>query len=285
VTDDLIEAPESSAVRVALWRAMHLHVDALPHVFEDEIGLALVAPEDDWRRRPDMDPSATRGFRAAIIARARFVDDFVVEAASYGVAQYIILGAGLDTFAQRRSDLELGLRVFEIDEPGPQAWKRRRLMDLGLGIPEWLSFVPLDFEVSSSWTAQLVAAGFDQSQRAVVSSTGVAMYLTREATLASLRELARLAPGSTLAMTFLLPIHLLAEIDRPALEATEQRARQAGTPFLGYYTPEEMVAMALGAGFAHAQHISGVSLAEMYFSDRSDGLWPSTGEDFLIATT
>jgi O-methyltransferase involved in polyketide biosynthesis len=95
-------APENTAVRVALWRAMHVQVDSTPHVLEDEIGLKLVAPYDDWRSRPDMDPQFTQLFRASIVARARFIEDLVVEQAGRGVSQYVILGAGLDTFAQRR---------------------------------------------------------------------------------------------------------------------------------------------------------------------------------------
>ena len=285
MADDQVEAPESSAVRVALWRALHVQVDAPPHLLEDEVGLELVAPEEGWRSRPDMEPSATSGFRAAIVARARFLEDLLAEAAGRGVAQYVILGAGLDTFAQRRPELASRFRVFEVDEPGPQSWKRRRLVELGFGIPDWLSFVPIDFEVGGDWLEQLTSSGLDRSSSAVVSSTGVAMYLTRAATMATLGALAGLAPGSTLAMTFLLPIHLLDEVDRPALLATQRRARQSGTPFLGYYEPEEMVAMAREAGFAEVRHVSGASLAARYFSGRRDGLRPSTGEDFLLATT
>ena len=92
--------PDSTAVRVALWRALHVQVDPLPHVLEDAIGLQLAAPEEGWRRRPDMDPHFTRLFRASIVARARFIDDLVTEQVSRGVGQYVILGAGLDTFAR-----------------------------------------------------------------------------------------------------------------------------------------------------------------------------------------
>lgn len=100
--------PDSTAVRVALWRAMHVQVDPPPHVFEDEIGLKLTAPPDGWRSRPDMSPF-TRPFRASILARARFIEDLVAEQAACGVRQYVILGAGLDTFAQRRQDLTSSL--------------------------------------------------------------------------------------------------------------------------------------------------------------------------------
>src|SRR5438270_10233017 len=198
-------APESTAVRVALWRAMHVQVDPPPHVLEDEIGLKLVAPGDGWRDRPDMDPQATRLFRASIVARARFIEDLVVEQADRGVSQYVILGAGLDSFAQRRPEIASRLKVFEVDQPGPQAWKRRRLIELGFGIPEWLRLVPVDFEAGGSWWERLAASGFAASRPAVVASTGVSMYLSKDAIAATLRQIAALAPGSTLAMTFLLP--------------------------------------------------------------------------------
>src|SRR5271168_3942914 len=133
--DERTAAPDSSAVRVALWRAMHVQVDPAPHVLEDEIGLRLVAPDDGWGRRPDMDPIASRPFRASVVARARFIEDLVVEQAGLGVKQYVILGAGLDTFAQRRPEIASGMRIFEVDQPGPQAWKRRRLRESGLGVP------------------------------------------------------------------------------------------------------------------------------------------------------
>src|SRR2546425_3620155 len=138
-----IAAPDSTAVRVALWRALHVEVDSPPHVLEDEVGLKLAAPDDGWRSRPDMSPF-TRPFRASIVARARFIEDLVAEQAARGVGQYVILGAGLDTFAQRRPELASRLLVFEIDRPGPQAWKRQRLIDLDLGIPSFLRLLPGD---------------------------------------------------------------------------------------------------------------------------------------------
>ena len=279
------EAPESSAVRVALWRALHVQVDAAPHVLEDEVGLRLVAPEEDWRGRPDMDPETTRGFRASIIARARFIEDLIGEPADAGVEQYVLLGAGLDTFAQRRPEVASRLRVFEVDQPGPQAWKRRRLVDCGFGIPDWLRFVPVNFESAPSWWDQLAAAGFDPNRPAVVASTGVSMYISKEATAATLRQIATLAAGSTLAMTFLLQTELVDQQDRPGLEMSSKGARSSGTPFVSFYTPEEIVAMAGEAGFKGVQHVSGRTLAERYFSNRTDGLRPSTGEDVLVATT
>jgi methyltransferase (TIGR00027 family) len=284
VTEEQIAAPDSTAVRVALWRAMHVQVDALPHVLEDEVGLRLAAPDDGWRGRGDMDPVFTSGFRAAIVARARFIEDLVADQADQGVGQYILLGAGLDTFAQRRPEIASRIKVFEVDRPGPQTWKRQRLIDLGFDIPEWLKFVPVDFE-AGSWWQELAKAGFDAAQPAVVASTGVTMYLTREANAVALRQIASFAPGSTLAMTFLLPLELLVEADRPGLQMAENGARASGTPFLSFYDPLEMLALARQAGFRDARHVPLSELAERYFSGRTDGFRPSSGEDLLMATT
>jgi methyltransferase (TIGR00027 family) len=278
------EEPESTAARVALWRAMHTLVDAPPHVIEDEIGLQLLDPGPAWRSRGDMDPAGTLGFRAAIVARARFIEDLVAEQAGRGVAQYVLLGAGLDTFAQRRPELASRMRVFEVDQPGAQAWKRRRLLELGYGIPDWLRLVPVDFE-ADVWWQQLVAAGFDPARPAVVASTGVTMYLSEEATAGALRQLAGLGPDSTLAMTFLLPPDLLEVTDRAGLQTSKEGAQASGTPFVSFYSPERMLALAREAGFRVVRHVSGSSLADRYFADRTDGLRPSSGEDFLIATT
>jgi methyltransferase (TIGR00027 family) len=280
--DAMKEGPESSAVRVALWRALHVEIDPPPHVLEDGVGLRLLAPDDSWRGRQDMDPRATRGYRAGIVARARLIEDLLAEQASQGVSQYVILGAGLDSFAQRRPELASRMQVFEADRPSPQAWKRRRLIELGYGVPDWLHLVPVDFE--GAWWDQLVSAGFDVRRRAVVASTGVAMYLTREANLATLLQIATLAPGSTLAMSFMLPLDLIDSAERQQLESVQKGARAAGTPFLSSFAPTEMLALARQAGFAQAEYVSASDLTERYFRGRADGLGPSSGEAILVAT-
>jgi methyltransferase (TIGR00027 family) len=263
-----------------------MEVDPPPHVIEDPIGLRIAAPEEGWRQRPDMNPQWTSAFRASIVARARFIEDLVVEQADRGVGQYVILGAGLDTFAQRRAEIASRLRVFEVDTPGPQAWKRQRLIDLGYGIPEWLRLVPVDFEAGDSWWQKLAAAGFDASKPAVVVSTGVSMYLTKDANAATLRQVAALAQGSTFAMTFLLPLELADAAIRPGLERAVQGARASGTPFISFFTPEEMLAMGREAGFREVRHVSAATLTRRYFAGRTDGLRPpDNAEELLVATT
>ncbi len=278
-------APDSTAARVALWRALHVEIDPPPHVLEDEIGLRLLAPDPGWHRRGDMDPQFTKAFRAAIVARARFIEDLVVEQAGRGLSQYVILGAGLDSFAQRRPEIASRLKVFEIDRPDPQAWKRQRLIELGYGVPDWLRFVPVDFEAGGSWRDGLVTAGFDAGKPAIIVSTGVSMYLTRDANAATLRQVAALAPGSTLAMTFLLPLELADPEIRPGLAMAEKGARASGTPFLSFFTPPEMVALAREAGFRDARHVSAADLTRRYFAARTDGLRPpNNAEELLVAT-
>lgn len=284
--DARIAAADSTAVRVALWRAMHVQVDPPPHVFVDEIGLRLAAPDDDWRRRPDMDPHGTSPFRASILARARFIEDLVVEQAGHGVGQYVILGAGLDTFAQRRPEIASHMLVFEVDRPGPQTWKRQRLIELGFGVPDWLRLAPVDFEAGDDWWQRLASAGFDAARPAVVASTGVSMYLTRDAIAATLRQAAALAPGSTFAMTFLLPLEFADPDVRPWLERAEKGARASGTPFLSFFTPSEMLTLAREAGFREVQHVSAATLTRRYFAGRTDGLRPpNNAEELLVAAT
>jgi methyltransferase (TIGR00027 family) len=279
-------APDSTAARVALWRALHVETDSPPHVLEDTIGLKLLAPDEDWRSRGDMNPQFTRPFRASIVARARFIEDLVAEQAGRGVTQYVILGAGLDTFAQRRPEIASRLTVFEVDPPGPQAWKRQRLIELGFGVPDWLRFVPVDFEAGGSWRDELVSAGFDDSKPAIVVSTGVSMYLSKEANTATLREVAALASGSTLAMTFLLPLELADPDVRPGLEMAEKGARASGTPFLSFFAPPDVLTLAHDAGFKEAQHVSAADLTQRYFAGRADGLRPpNNAEELLVAHT
>lgn len=279
-------APEPTAARVALWRALHLEADAAPPVLADDIGLKLLDPPDDWRERGDMDPTFTRPFRASIVARARFIEDLVIEQVRRGVSQYVILGAGLDSFAQRYASLASSLTIFEVDRPGPQRWKHDRLIALGYGVQDWLRFVPVDFEAGQSWREALLRHDFDASRPAVIVSTGVSMYLSREANAATLREVSSFAPGSTLAMTFLLPLEMADPDIRPGLEMAEKGARASGTPFISFFTPDAMMAFALENGFHDARHISAAALTERYFANRTDGLHPPrNAEELLIATT
>jgi methyltransferase (TIGR00027 family) len=277
--------PDSTAARVALWRALHVEIDAPPPVLDDFVGLKLLAPDTGWRDRPDMHPEGTKPFRASIVARARFIEDLVIDRAAQGVGQYVLLGAGLDSFAQRRPEIASRLTTFEIDQPGPQAWKRQRLIELGFGVPERLRLVPVDFEAKASWWDRLVGAGFDAGKPAVVTSTGVSMYLTTEAIMATLRQMAGLAAGSTFVMSFLLPLEMADPEIRPALEMAEKGARASGTPFISYFTPAAMMNLARAAGFRDVAHVSAEMLGQRYFACRSDGLYPARNAEELLVVS
>lgn len=277
-----ISAPDSTAVRTALWRALHLEIDAPPPVLDDTIGLRLADPDPDWRSRGDMHPDGTRAFRASIVARARYLDDLVIDRAAAGVGQYVILGAGLDSFAQRHPDV--AVRIFEVDQPGTQDWKRRRLAEIGYPPGENLQFVPVDFESGEAFPDALRASGFDVDQPAVLSSMGVSMYLTKEATETTLRQVAQLASGSVLAMTFMLPVDLVDAAERPMQESIEAAAAGSGTPFISHYAPAEMVEMCRAAGFSEADHVGPADLTARYFASRTDGLRPPTAEQLIVAT-
>jgi methyltransferase (TIGR00027 family) len=275
--------PDQTAVRVALWRALHVELDGSPHVLDDTVGRTLAEPESGWRERGDMHPIGTSGFRAWIVARARFVEDLVVEEFGRGLEQYVMLGAGLDTFAQRRPDIASRLTVFEVDQPEASAWKRERLVEAGYGIPNWLRLVPVDFERTDGW-AELSEAGFDRTKPAIVVSAGVSMYLTKEANAETLRQIAALAPGSVFATTFQLPEEFVDEQDREGRGFAIRGAAASGTPFISFYSPAEILAAAHEAGFRDVRHVSSRELTERYFSGRQDGLRPSSGEDLLVAT-
>jgi methyltransferase (TIGR00027 family) len=283
---DMKAEPDSTAIRVALWRAMHVELDASPPVLNDVVGLELVAPPEDWRNRPDMHPEGTRPFRASIVARARFIEDLVTAELERNVQQYVLLGAGLDTFAQRRPDIASQLQIFEVDRPGPQLWKQQRLIELGFRIPDGMHFVAVDFEAGESWLQKLVANGFHHLSPAILAATGLSMYLSREAIAAMLREAASLAPGSSFAMSFLLPLEHTDPELRPSMERAAAGARTSGTPFISFFTPDDMLALAREAGFRQVRHISAEALTELYFADRTDGLRPPrNAEELLLATT
>jgi methyltransferase (TIGR00027 family) len=273
--------PDNTAVRTALWRALHVQLDAEPHILDDEMGLKLIAPSDNWQERPDM--KFTKRLRASIVARARFIEDLIIEQSKQGINQYVILGSGLDTFAQRRPDIAANLQIYEIDQSDTLAWKEQRLNELSFGVPDYLHFVPVNFE-TSSWWKELSKTNFDFKKPAVIACTGVSLYLTSEAINYTLSQTATLASGSKLAMTFYLSIEFLDEEDKPMLEMAEKGALKAGTPMISFFTPDEAKSLAKEVGFVDVKIITIKDLEQRYFANRPDDLLPASGEIFLLAT-
>lgn len=274
--------PDNTALRTALWRALHVLADREPHLLEDKVGYDLIRPEKDWQDRPDM--KYTKRLRAAVVARARFIEDVAKAQIEKGVRQYVLLGAGLDSFAQRNTEICSGVDIYEIDQPGTLAWKEEKLTRHGYGIPANLHFVPVDFE-NSSWWASLLNAGFDLHKRAVISCTGVTLYLSKDSVTAVLKRMALLASGSTLAVAFYLPIAQLDEEDRPMQEIANKGAAASGTPFVSFFSMEEVVTLAGQIGLKEARILSTREMTEKYFKGRPDHLVPASGEFFLVAGT
>lgn len=274
--------PDNTALRTALWRALHVQIDEQPYIIEDEVGFKLVEPETGWQERPDM--KYTQRLRASIVARARFIEDMVKEQIGKGVKQYVLLGAGLDSFAQRNTEISSQVDIYEIDQRDTLAWKEEKLIENGYDITNNLHFVPVDFETSSWWT-ELLNKGFDIHKKAIVSCTGVTLYLTKEANTETLKKMTLLASGSTVAIAFYLPLEQLDEEDQPMQEIAIKGAAASGTPFVSFFQVQEIVKLAKEIGFKEIQTISTKDMTEKYFKNRTDNFVPASGEFFLIAKT
>lgn len=274
------QQPDNTAIRTALWRAFHTQADAEPHILEDTVGLQLIAPEEGWQERPDI--KYTQRLRASVVARSRYIEDIITTEIPKGTDQYVILGSGLDTFAQRNPDTASKIQIFEIDQPGTLTWKQKRLSETGFHIPENLHFVPVNFE-KSSWWEQLLKAGFNIHKPAVIVCTGVTLYLTKSAIIETLQHMVSLAAGSVVAISFYLPVKLLEKEDQPMQEMANKGAQQSGTPFISFFSPEEVIAIAKESGLNNTDLVSTEDIKDLYFKNRTDGLSPASGEVFLLA--
>ena len=274
--------PDNTALRTALWRALHVLTDDKPYIIEDRVGYELIQPDKDWRERPDM--KYTKRLRASVVARARFIEDVAKTEIAKGVAQYVLLGAGLDSFAQRHPGIGSSVDIYEIDQPETLAWKAERLVENGYTIPGNLHFVPVNFERSSWWT-ELLRKGFKPEQPAVVSCTGVTLYLTKAAIDDMLRKVTVLASGSTIAIAFYLPLEQLDKEDQLMQEMAIRGAAASGTPFVSFFSEEEVIGLARETGLKAIRTFSTKDMTEKYFKNRTDGLVPASGEFFLLATT
>lgn len=286
--------PDATAVLVALWRAMHLSLDDAPHVLVDDVGLLLAGepdalatlalPAEGWRDDPRVSGPLSAMWRPQMVVRARFTEDLVEGLVAGGEAeQYVILGAGLDTFALRRSDLGAPVAVFEIDQPGPQRWKEERLARLDLKTPDGLRFVPVDFETGESWTQRLVAGGFDPGRPAVLSALGLTQYISEAATVALLEDVAALAPAVTLVASFVVPDALVDDAERPLVAQTRTVAAARNCPWVADYSPERIMELARRAGFDEVRHVGPDELTRRYLAGRSDGLRVPSGEQLVVA--
>lgn len=265
--------PSRTAVRVALRRAAHQILDK-PVVFADPLALQIIGREVAGALQAD--PARFEGqlgaptLRAFLAVRSRIAEDALADAVGRGVRQYVVLGAGMDTYAYRHA--VAGLRVFEVDEPATQGWKRMRLEDVGLAEPASLTFVPMDFERQSLGEA-LHHAGFDPARGAFFSWLGVTPYLREAAvwtTLQAVAELAGAAGGIT--FDYAIPVESLNLLQRAKFAVLARRVAAAGEPFVSFFDPDVLKRKLMEFGFGSVRDLGPDALNTGYFANRADGL-------------
>ncbi len=261
--------PSRTALRVALRRAVHQIHDP-ERVFDDPVTVRILeATYPDALRRAEVERNGgfAMAFRAFLIARSRYAEDNLRRAFEGGIRQYVLLGAGLDTFAYR--NLYKELRVFEVDHPATQAWKRELLGRSGIALPENLTFAPVDFE-TQALADQLRAAGFDFASPAFFGWLGVVPYLTLEAFRTTVGLIAALPAGTGVALDYGQPREALPFAERVVRDGLAARVMKAGEPFRLFFTPGQ-IAAELG-DFREIEDLGAAEINALYFSGRRDGL-------------
>jgi methyltransferase (TIGR00027 family) len=265
--------PSRTANRVALRRAAHQLVDD-PPVFIDPLAMSIVGSDAASELLATLSAEqalAARIPRAFMAVRSRYAEDQLGLAVERGVRQYVVLGAGLDTFAYRNPYRQARLRVFEVDHPATQAWKRELLSAAGISIPAELAFAPIDFERQTLGHG-LPSAGFDPAAPAFFSWLGVTPYLTLEAFTATLRFVLAMPPGSGVAFDYVVVRSALNPRERMALDALSARVAAAGEPFQLFFEPRDLVSELERTGFRHIEDLGPAELNARYFHGRSDDL-------------
>lgn len=276
--------PSRSALSVASLRAVHQLLDE-PLVLPDPIALPLLGASTEAALRDDpfaLNDPMGRGLRGALVARSRFVEDALSHCVAAGVRQFVLVGAGLDTFAYRNPYRDEGLRVFEVDHPGTQRWKQQLLAEAGIGLPASLTFVPADLERDDLGNA-LRQTGFRADQPACVSWMGVTMYLTADAVAATLRTVAGFAAGSRLCFDYRVPVTMLNPVERVINEVLEQQLATLGEPWLSTFDPAQLQRQLLELGFRTAESAAPEELNARYFARRKDGLRTGGGIRIMCA--
>lgn len=266
-----LQASSRTAALTAAARAFHRE-EPPPWVFDDPLALGLAGEDGErllQRLRTGMPRESALAFSRWVAVRARYVEDVVEAAAAGGVDQYVILGAGLDSFAYRWGDLVGRLRVFEVDHPATQSSKRGRLHELGVPIPHGLVFVAVDFERQGLRT-ELVASGFDFGRPAVVSWIGVTMYLSQEAIDATLGVLAGCAAGSCVVLTYNQPRSALSGSSAEISATFAELAAELGERFVSLFTPGEIEAVMVAHGFVDIAHFGADEALAAYFPKQPD---------------
>ncbi len=278
--------PSLTAIMVAMIRAAHLLLDDEPTILRDDLALGLsgvgnetalrgaldrLQAEIAQRSTPAFAHSLFRSLRAFTTWRSRYVEDALETAIQRGVAQYVILGAGLDSFAYRRRDIADVVRVFEVDHPATQQWKRARLHTLRVQLPPNLTFLPIDFE-HQTLRAGLRAGGYRLEEPGLFSWLGVIAYLTEDAIFSTLRDVAALAPGTEIIFEYVILDSLLDAESQRMAAVVKAGAAARGEPWLSFFDPVGLRARLRELGFAEVWDIGPEEANARYFTDRTDGL-------------
>ena len=262
--------PSYTAMRAAAHRAAHQLIEH-GRVFADPLALAVLGASPQAVFGDEIDRPATRGMRLLIAARSRFAEQSLAAAVARGVRQYVLLGAGLDTFAHRNPYADVGLRVFEVDHPATQGWKRDRLAAAGLTPPASLSFAPTDFE-RQTLADGLAAAGFDFARPAVFAWLGVVIYLTRASVMQTLGFIAGLPAGSEVIFDYGVPRSAYPPGEQASHARREARVAAMGEPWITRFTPAEITAELTRLGFDELEDLGPADIVRRYLGlDRPDG--------------
>lgn len=266
--------PSATAQRVAMQRAAHQLLDD-PKVFDDPIALRIVGRESAMALQADPrrfeDTKLAPYLRAFMAARSRYAEDELARGVAQGVRRYVVLGAGLDTFACRNPYPAGTLRVFEVDHPATQSWKRARMAEAGIPIPAGLAFVPVDFETQALGT-ELSRAGCDPRLPTFFSWLGVTPYLTDDAVMATLRFIASAPAGSGVVFDYVIPPALVPPDQRSIFEALMARVAAAGEPWRTFFDPEVLAGDLRAMGFGQVEECGADEINARYFGNRPDGL-------------
>lgn len=260
-----------TAYGVALRRAAHQLFDEV-RVFDDPLAVRIIGEAGAARlaaRTEETDSRASRTLRAFVAARSRYAEDQLAEAVAGGTCQYVLLGAGLDTFAYRNS--HPSVRVFEVDHPATQQLKGARLREAGIAVPSRLTFVPVDFE-QQTLSEGMEHSGFDLYRPAFFSWLGVTPYLTRKACMETLAFIAQRPKGSGVVFDFAVDRGLLGPLQKIALDVLSARVAKAGEPFQLFFVPKQLSAELASLGFQRIEMLDGEAINQRYFHGRSDGL-------------
>jgi methyltransferase (TIGR00027 family) len=264
----------------AILRALHQTLDAEPKILNDPIAERLVDPSSDFYKvylqGLEKMPAALRlRRRGNAVMRSRYAEDCLYEALGRGVRQYVIMGAGLDTFGYRQPFWATSLRIFEVDHPATQQWKRSKLAAAGIQIPKNVVLAPINFE-EVSLKQGLAASGFDLSLPTIFSWLGVTMYLSEEAIDRTLKFVVTMPPSSEIVLDFWVPNELIAPEQAPAVATGLTQVAQQGEPFVTRFAPEEVAEKLKATGFSSVIHLSPQAAYDRYFVRRLDGLGAPT---------